>query len=73
MEQNNYKNVSINLCPRCQQKLIGDTRICTNCGYDLDSSTKTEAILSFGLKESVVVSSDETTETYIHSKRNTIN
>lgn len=62
MEQNNYRNVSINLCPRCQQKLIGDTRICTNCGYDLDLSTKTEAILSFGLKESVVVSSDETTE-----------
>ena len=55
MKQNNYKNVSINLCPRCQQKLIGDTRICTNCGYDLDSSTKTEAILSFGLKESVVI------------------
>lgn len=62
MEQKNYSNVSINLCPRCQQKLIGDTRICTNCGYDLDSSNKTEAILSFGLKDAVKVTSDETAE-----------
>lgn len=62
MEQNNTSNVSINLCPRCQQKIIGNNNICPNCGYDLTSNTKTEAILTFGLKESVVVKSDETTE-----------
>lgn len=62
MEQNNLSNVSISLCPRCQQKIIGDNNICPNCGYDLSSSNKTEAVLTFGLKESVVVTSDETTE-----------
>ena len=62
MEQNRFSDFSISLCPRCQQKIIGDKNICSNCGYDLSSSTKTEAILTFGLKDSVVVSSDETSE-----------
>ena len=54
-------DVSVNLCPRCQQKLLSDTKVCPNCGYDLDS-TKTETILSFGLEQEVLVTSDETTE-----------
>lgn len=62
MEQKNISNVSISICPRCQQKIIGGNHICPNCGYDLSSSNKTEAILSFGLKDSVIVTSDETTE-----------
>ena len=27
MEQNNISNVSISICPRCQQKIIGDNNI----------------------------------------------
>ena len=61
MENTDIHDVSINLCPRCQQKLLSDTKICPNCGYDLDS-TKTETILSFGLEQEVLVTSDETTE-----------
>ena len=61
MEQNK-ENIKISLCPRCQQKIIGETRYCKNCGFDLESDTKTETVLSFGLKEAVVVTSDETTE-----------
>ena len=61
MYQNNNECNS-NLCPRCHQKFLNNTTICPNCGYDLSSSSKTEAILTFGLKESVVVTSDETTQ-----------
>ena len=34
MEQKNISNVSISICPRCQQKIIGDNHICPNCGYE---------------------------------------
>ena len=70
MENTDIHDVSINLCPRCQQKLLSDTKICPNCGYDLDS-TKTETILSFGLEESVFVTSDETTELTFSQKETT--
>ena len=49
---------------------VGYWITCPNCGYDLSSSNKTEAILSFGLKDSVIVTSDETTE-ISYSQRST--
>ena len=70
MDQNIINNVSISVCPRCQEKIKGDNHICSKCGYDLSSSSKTEAILTFGLKDSVVVTSDATTE-FTYSQKET--
>ena len=58
MDQYEYNENNVNVCPRCQQKLLSGNRVCLKCGYDLDQSNKTEAILSFGLKDTVIVKSD---------------
>ena len=63
MEQNNQVFNNVINCPRCNEKLVSGTKVCSNCGFELDGKATVVSNIRFGFN------ADENTTVTINAKK----